>query len=502
MMTRWFPIVLVLVAACGQKHEKLAPAGQPATSAKAPAPAPGQRSLVEVDPRVELVSIAWRLAGAEAYRKASSPYAKEVDAAFAPYADDPAIAETRELLEKNKIDFDGPISLAVCLDPTTFELLSDAKIDDAYRWSGVDLAGYTAKLKAFAERSHLAAFLGESRRAPAEKAIRDDLGDRDIGGWLATFFHAPRAHFSVAPGLLSGEMNYAHGCGDERSAVIALGLDPILTVRLVVHEMSHSFVNPVIDRETAKLQAAAEQVFALAKAGLAPAHYTTWDIMVKESCVRAATILYAKDKLDDAAVQAEIKKDELEGFTFIPELVPVVAKSQLDPDALAAFFAQLAKDGLPATQFRGPIGAVLLPGHPLAFVAPAVLTSFVERVRAGVDKTAPLVADPTAQTGRSLMIWGSPKTEPFIAEILKEERWVVDGNHVEVAGKSFSGEHLILVAWRQKPGEPQQGEVVLAADDDSDLAGYALREGGFDWVVAQKTVGGFTTVASQTETGR
>lgn len=77
-------------------------------AAGAPAPgepaAHGRASEIRVDRRVELVSIAFRLAGADEYRRAARmPYTDDVDRAFAAFADHPAIATTRMLRERHAI---------------------------------------------------------------------------------------------------------------------------------------------------------------------------------------------------------------------------------------------------------------------------------------------------------------------------------------------------------------------------------------------------------------
>jgi Domain of unknown function (DUF4932) len=71
---------------------------------------------VAVDARVELFSVLERLAGRPEYGVAATPYALAVDAWFAPYAGEPAVASFRRLRESHSIGYDAAMTLAAQLD--------------------------------------------------------------------------------------------------------------------------------------------------------------------------------------------------------------------------------------------------------------------------------------------------------------------------------------------------------------------------------------------------
>jgi Domain of unknown function (DUF4932) len=66
-----------------------------------------------VDPRVELLSIVFRLAGNSEYSMSPlKSYTADIDAYFAPYKEHPAVALARKLAGENEVGFDAVMGLA------------------------------------------------------------------------------------------------------------------------------------------------------------------------------------------------------------------------------------------------------------------------------------------------------------------------------------------------------------------------------------------------------
>jgi hypothetical protein len=164
---------------------------------------------VHVDPRIELVSIAMRLAGAEECRTAvPSAYLTDVERAFASFAEHPAIVATRRLHEEHHIGFDAPIKLAIHLDDAF--RIAIPTIDDE-RWKGVDIAAYAGQLRAFAEASGFAAFFAahaDYYRA-VERVLRERIDAEHPVSWFdAHFGRRTGTRYVVVPGLLEGRTSY------------------------------------------------------------------------------------------------------------------------------------------------------------------------------------------------------------------------------------------------------------------------------------------------------
>src|SRR5438046_2918512 len=82
-------------------------------------PTLGEPSLASrVDPRVELLSIVFRLAGNSEYNMSPlKTYTADIDAYFSPYKEHPAVVLARKLASERDVGFDTVMNLAVHLSP-------------------------------------------------------------------------------------------------------------------------------------------------------------------------------------------------------------------------------------------------------------------------------------------------------------------------------------------------------------------------------------------------
>src|SRR2546429_9936058 len=72
----------------------------------------------KVDPRVEWLSIVFRLAGNSEYNMSPlKTYTADIDAYFSPYKEHPAVALARKLAGERDVGFDAVMGLAVHLSP-------------------------------------------------------------------------------------------------------------------------------------------------------------------------------------------------------------------------------------------------------------------------------------------------------------------------------------------------------------------------------------------------
>ncbi|MHC4626605.1 MAG: DUF4932 domain-containing protein, partial [Planctomycetota bacterium] len=72
---------------------------------------------IEVDPRVELVGIVFRLAGNYEYNQGRiRSYVKDIERQFGDFDDHPAVKLAARLRSKRRMSCDGPMSLAVYID--------------------------------------------------------------------------------------------------------------------------------------------------------------------------------------------------------------------------------------------------------------------------------------------------------------------------------------------------------------------------------------------------
>jgi hypothetical protein len=474
---------------------------------------------VHVDRRVELISIVERLAGAEEYRRTTTPYAAEVDAAFARFADHPAITATKALRASHGISYDAPMWLATHLDDQLQPRAIDELATVEPRWAGVDLATYTAQLREFAATSKYDAFFAahQAHYTAVADVLRTMVdAERPVVWFDALFGDRADATFFVIPGMLSGQLNFgprvtlADGKVELFQIIGIHRADGMpetdaQAVALVVHEMAHSYINPLLARHRARLEPAGVKLFERVEQPMRAQAYTNWETMLNEAVVRAVTVLYMRDKHGDVAGAAAARDEIRRSFVWTNDLVEVVRKFQrskhADLDtlttAIAGFFDQLViqyRDGLPRTAFLGPIDAAYT-GTP-TFVLPVgsePLATYARKLHDQLFRTAPLLTASdrsfAESAGKHLVAFGSAATNPVVALALERAQWKITADAITLGTKTFRGPGLVLVACRFRHDDPTHGLVIYAAARDEDLVGFnhAVHHGTTDWLVARRT---------------
>ncbi|MGB7762157.1 MAG: DUF4932 domain-containing protein [Bryobacteraceae bacterium] len=303
-----------------------------------------------IDPRVELMSIVFRLAGNPEYTQCDVPiYAAAIDKHFAPFRDHEAIRLARELRDSDGVSYDAVMNMAVHV--TDVETLGErvpfdrAPSLDA-RWHGAKARRFLQAARKFVADSDFAGF------TKSEQPLYDITNSRlqafiaknaDLP-WFDRFFGA-RAHapFHVIPGLANGGSNYgAHVAvpnGPEEIYAIpgvwkvdsdgSPVFDPKWT-SILVHEFAHSYVGPLIDKFAAQLAKSGDRLFEAENAEMRHQAYTNGKTVLNESMVRAATARYAFEHQGPEASAAAVTEERSRGFLWTGELVALLGKYAQD----------------------------------------------------------------------------------------------------------------------------------------------------------------------------
>jgi hypothetical protein len=312
-----------------------------------PAVAPPSPFDVRVDSRVELLAIIFRLAGAQEYNMRSLPrYAAAIDTFFAPHRAHPAVVEAARLRAAG-ISHDAVMSLAVHLTdlPHLVEHipLEGSALDR--RWDPADARAFLQQVRAFARDADVESFLAQQQAEVYAVAIRRmrALLDAEVNAsWFEAFFGESGAASSrlivvVAPG--NGTWNYgpAFRAPDGReelySIITVVQTDedgrPAFSPNVastVVHEFSHSFVNPVIDAALPELEPAGRAIIDHFGDRMRPLGYPEARHVLAESVVRAAVARYRLENDGEAFARRELQRQRALGFLWIDEVYDLLGE--------------------------------------------------------------------------------------------------------------------------------------------------------------------------------
>jgi hypothetical protein len=303
---------------------------------------------VGVDPRVELMSIIFRLAGHPEYNMGRVlMYIAAVEKQFGPHRKHPVVRLAADLRRRRGVSYDAVMSMAVHLkdanalaEQVPFEPRPKG-LDG--RWRVDEARDFLDKARDFVRETKFDEFINAHQDFydRASQRLRKLLEREANLKWFDGFFGVrPKASFRVAIGMANGPNCYgaAVSVGDSEQLYCILGAwkcgmlgwgEPEFDKSMlptVVHEFCHSYTNSLVDAHFGELEEAAERLFKRVGARMKRMAYGNPKTMMRESMVRACVIRYmhATDGAGAAGKQAE--SDIRRGFLWIAELAELLGR--------------------------------------------------------------------------------------------------------------------------------------------------------------------------------
>lgn len=235
---------------------------------------------VKVDEVFEYTSIVWRLAGATEYSDCNvDDYVKDIDRYFSPYKGHELIQYCRQIRESNSIGADAVPKAAAflgiseggvaLLDGHSLEEICNA--DD--RWTEDILAKYISLLDKFYKDSRFNDFFVQHRELYdlVEKNTLKSLEGKVDKAWFEDFYGRKFPdNLNLYICVNNGHSNYAltekmpvNRQGLLSSTLMYGGLSRICGTKLsvVIHELNHRYVNPVVMQYKAELDASVGRLY-------------------------------------------------------------------------------------------------------------------------------------------------------------------------------------------------------------------------------------------------
>lgn len=238
-----------------------------------------------IDERLELVSIVFRLAGAEEYVSSLLPeYMEEVDTYFKPYIDHELISFIRETRQNYKFGYSIVAASAFMIEISgkSVKMLSTWDIDEEFidevnqYWTRDIFDSYIHLLDKFYRDSRFHEFF-DSHKDYYETAINrnTDIVSRINMQWFKDFFGESLRGIEINMGLCLGNNNYFiwNRCNDrdwDGKIAIVVGassdVDGIPVFHeyqfpVVIHEIMHYFTRPLISVYYNQMEESMEYVY-------------------------------------------------------------------------------------------------------------------------------------------------------------------------------------------------------------------------------------------------
>jgi hypothetical protein len=308
----------------------------------------------QVDERVELMSIVFRLAGAREYVTNKIPmYVDEVDKYFEKYKSHPLIKYSTTLLNKYDVSYDAVAQFAIFLEIKKSNIIfrKDIKIENLDdRWQRDSIPKYIVLLNDFYKKTKFHDFFVENKkiREIAEENFAKEVTDKIDFDWFNKFFgYLPEKKFHIIISLANGPNHYGPNIvykNGEKEFFAIIGSWQAdengyptykdknrSTESTLIHEISHSFCNPLVFEYQNELLPQAVIFYNLNKNKLLNLGYGGANIFLYEILVRACVIIYESEhKQEYYNEKNKFTKEIDRGFLYIPQLVNVLKEYRND----------------------------------------------------------------------------------------------------------------------------------------------------------------------------
>lgn len=101
---------------------------------------------------------------------------------------------------------------------------------------------------------------------------------------------------------------------------------------LIIHEFSHPYCNPLIDKYWSSMSSKANQVFSVVKEQMASQAYGTAQTMMHETLVRSCSISYLRTHNQENLAELYIDYNESKGFMLVRTIVDRLEEYEREPD--------------------------------------------------------------------------------------------------------------------------------------------------------------------------
>ncbi len=508
---------LIACAAGGKPADEGADAGHERRS-------PGKRLSITVDPRIELLAVvqhftSWAGGG---HIKSMTAYKGDIDSYFAEFKAHPATARAESLMSAG-FTHDAPVAFMLHHgDPPDLEqrapysdyLIGRAKGEE-------NLLVFADALRDFARGTDFMQFYRAQSPLYAAHTEEVDsmLGQRDYVQAIEDFYGESRKsyHLILSPLFAGGYgITVDTGAGYDiygvigpcalrgnRTSFACLGY----VESIVLHEWSHSFVNPLVDgnfdafRESAGL-------FAPIEAMMRRQAYPTWRVALYEHIVRACEIHLRARLRKDFNKRNPLECQEGKGFWYIAHidsLLDVYTARRNDYPVFARFvpviaasLTQVAVEDLPEriTAFSGPLSAIFprAPGKIYLVYPTAVSEQIAAEIAQDLREFGVFISyegiEPIVLSDEEALeldwqdkvafIYGNATNNVFLRHLEPGIPLVFHSDAIELGGRTYEGQGVVMISCMPNPHNKRLPFVVCATNRPEDMIGAGSRIGSAD----------------------
>ncbi|MBF0408117.1 MAG: DUF4932 domain-containing protein [Candidatus Riflebacteria bacterium] len=309
------------------------------------------------DSRIELLSIIFRLSGTYEYNQCHvASYSEAIDKHFKKFSDHKMVKFARKMIRNHGAGYNAPMSLAIHLkDTSTLDFivpLNPWPKEFDTRWSAETAQEFAVLAKQFIKETDFDGFIKSQKPVYdyAEKEIKKHIENNVKSDWFGKFFGKPmNCDLCIIPALVNGGNSYGLTLYKPDATIFfcilgAWKCDSSGNVlyddeynSVIIHEFSHSYFYSFMDKHIQLFEKSGKSIFSSCKGLMEMRSYGSWEAIINESLVRAASIQYFIDNNDNEAAERAIEDCINNGFSWIRAIVEKYADYQSNRDKYPTF---------------------------------------------------------------------------------------------------------------------------------------------------------------------
>ncbi|MCL2304563.1 MAG: DUF4932 domain-containing protein [Planctomycetaceae bacterium] len=305
----------------------------------------------QVDERVELLGIVYRLAGASEYQCDSfKEYDDAINRHFAPFKNHPVVLVAKVSRSTTGIGYNAVVDYAIHLSIENGRVIFPGEDSEITleklepRWNRQTARHFAKQLDDFYVKSRFHEFF-ESHREVYQKIEQQikTINDKIDYAWYKRFYgDANLEHFHVILNCTSENNGYGARCRfrdghEEFFAILGVnGPEAVYRedgfIAWTIHEFNHSFCNPLVEKHLDDLKPAAERVWPFVGGMMTRQAYPEPKFMLNEYLVRACEIHYLRHHGNKNEADLRLQHYRSLGFLWIEELVALLDRYEKERD--------------------------------------------------------------------------------------------------------------------------------------------------------------------------
>lgn len=297
----------------------------------------------EVSECMELVSVVFRLVGAEEYVNNQLPdYVNSVDDYFASYTRHPLLAYLKEIRKEYGIGYNAVAAAGVCLVIRNGKVQIHPDVDIFrinkfdYRWNSEAFKTFVTQLDDFYRKTNFRNFYLQHTDLYEMTVERMDVLLKNIHkDWFVSFFGEElKEDTKIIVSLCNGPNNYSvlmPGKKEKGGLIIGTiaGRDglPLFDnnkIFTIIHELSHHYTNRRINDYWDQIEPVALKIFPYVKEMMGKIAYGDVRTVMTEWFTNLCTVLYAKENPGDGqyrTFEQLIGVEQYRGFIWMDRSV-------------------------------------------------------------------------------------------------------------------------------------------------------------------------------------